>query len=108
MARQSWVQDPKTGKLIPKEEYQREGSDSAYIQGPIDSFVSPIDGRVIRDRKHLRDHNREHGVTNSADYSHEFMLKRSHDRVARMSGQTKQDVHERKQMIADQLRGRDE
>jgi hypothetical protein len=103
MSRQSWVQDPITGKLIPKDEYVRKSPDSPYIQGPLDPFVSPIDGRTIGDRKHLRDHNREHGVTNSADYSSEFMLKRSTERVARLQGQTKQDTHERKQIIARQL-----
>ena len=103
MSRQTWVQHPITGKLIPKDEYVRPESHTAYIQGNIDSFVSPIDGRVIGDRKHLRDHNREHGVTNSADYSHDFMLKRSGERIERMTGQTKEDKQHRKEIIAKQL-----
>ena len=103
MTRRSWVQHPITGKLIPKDEYVRPDTRQAYIQGPLDPFVSPVDGRVIGDRKHLRDHNKEHGVTNSADYSQEFMLKRSGDRIDRMGGQTKEDKANRIDIIARQL-----
>lgn len=88
MSRQTWVQDPKTGKLIPKEEYQREGSNSPYIQGDIESFVSPIDGSVISDRGQLRRHMSEHGVTNSHDYSPAFLAKRAAVREAEASGAT--------------------
>ena len=95
MTRRTWVQDPKTGKLIPKEEYRREVDHSAYIQGDIASFVSPIDGRVISDRSHLRRHNAEHGVTNSQDYSSAFLLDRSKKRVTAMNGRTKEDKAER-------------
>lgn len=106
MARQTWVQDPKTGKLIPKEEYVREGDYTAYIQGDIESFVSPIDGRVITDRSHLRAHNKEHGVTNSADYSKEFLLKRSRERLDRQAGRTNEDRRERREMIMRELEKR--
>jgi hypothetical protein len=34
----------------------------------IEPFVSPIDGRVISGRAALRDHNKQHNVTNVADY----------------------------------------
>ena len=87
-----------TGKLIPKEEYVREEG-VHFIQGDIEPFTSPIDGRIISDRSHLRDHNRRHGVTDSRDYSHEFLLKRSNDRIARMTGQTKEARRERVELI---------
>ena len=103
MARQTWVQDPETGKLIPKEEYRRGTDHSHYVQGDIDSFVSPIDGRVISDRSHLRRHNKEHGVTDKRDYSEEFMQKRSARRVAEAKGQTPQARRERRELIQEAL-----
>jgi hypothetical protein len=99
MARQTWVQDPETGKLIPKEEYRRESQTSAYIQGDISSFVSPIDGTPITDRGQLRRHMAQHGVTNSADYSESFLLDRSQKRVAAMTGTTRKDKAERIDLI---------
>jgi hypothetical protein len=35
-------------------------------------FVSPIDGKVIHGRAGLRRHNKEHGVTNIADFTGEW------------------------------------
>ena len=93
------MQDPKTGKLIPKEEYQREGSNAPYIQGDIASFVSPIDGSVISDRGQLRRHMAEHGVTNSSDYSTSFLLDRSKKRIDAMNGNTRADREERINLI---------
>lgn len=95
MTRQTWVQDPVTGKLIPKEDYRRARSDAPYIQGDIDNFVSPIDGTVITDRGQLRRHMAAHGVTNSADYSPAFLLDRSKKRNESMNGDTPQDKAER-------------
>jgi hypothetical protein len=99
MTRQTWVQDPSTGKLIPKEQYQRGGSDAPYIQGDIADFVSPIDGRVISDRGQLRRHMAEHGVTNSQDYSPAFLLDRSKKRDEAMMGNTRQDKADRIDLI---------
>lgn len=38
----------------------------------IPDFVSPIDGRVINGRAGLRQHNKDHNVTNVADYTKEW------------------------------------
>lgn len=38
------------------------------IMPDIPDFVSPIDGRIIHGRRGLREHNKEHNVTNVADY----------------------------------------
>jgi hypothetical protein len=99
MARRTWVQDPKTGKLVPKEEYVRESRTSAYIQGDIDAFISPIDGSTIDDRGKLRRHMAEHGVTNSQDYSPAFLLDRSKKRDDAMMGNTRQDKADRINLI---------
>lgn len=39
------------------------------IMGDIEPFVSTIDGSVISSRSHLREHMKQHGVTNVADYN---------------------------------------
>ena len=99
MARKTWVQDPETGKLIPKEEYRRGSDYQHYIQGDIDPFVSPVDGSVISDRSHLRRHNARHGVTDKRDYSEDFMQKRNARRVAEAKGQTPEARRERVELI---------
>lgn len=37
--------------------------------GDLPDFVSPVDGRVVHGRAGLREHDRELGVTNMADYT---------------------------------------
>lgn len=104
MSRKSWVQDPVTGKLIPKELYVRcPNNASAAIQGDIEPFVSPIDGRAISSRSVLRQHHIEHGVTDSRDYSHQYMLDRSTRRTQAALGQTAQAKKERITLIRQEL-----
>ena len=104
MTRQTWVQDPITGKLIPKAEYQRgEHKHEHSVQGDIEPFVSPIDGRTITSRSHLRAHNAQHGVTDSRDYSSEFLRQRSDKRVAEMTGNTQAAKVERRNLIMREL-----
>jgi len=78
----SWIQVD--GKLIPKEEYQGDNTrnQSSHIMPDIEPFVSPVDGTTISSRPHLREHNRKHGVTNSADYPKEYVAKRGKERLA--------------------------
>lgn len=64
----SWIQDPNTGKLIPKEEYYASRDRTYYIQGDIEQFVSPVDGSVISDRRALREHNRRNNVVPAGAY----------------------------------------
>lgn len=68
----SWVQDPSTGKLIPKHEYRPPAPKFAAIHGDIETFKSPIDGSIISDRAQLRKHNARHGVTDARDYSKSY------------------------------------
>lgn len=95
MARKTWVQCLVTGKLIPKEEYVRIESNSPAIHGDIVSFVSPITKELITDRRQLREHNAKHGVTNSADYSPEFLSKRKRERDDVTTGNNPQANRER-------------
>jgi len=105
--RGSWVQDPITCKLIPKVDYQPpDTGKNIYVHGDLESFVSPITQEVISDRRQLREHMLEHGVTNSQDYSQEYMLRKSHERVNSMLGQTPQAKKERVETIRQELEKR--
>ena len=91
----TWIQHPVTGKLIPKEEYQRPENNAPFIQGDLQTFVSPIDGSVISDRRRLREHNLRHGVTDSRDYSDAWYEKKKHERAAIINGENKKSKSER-------------
>ena len=64
----SFIQHPITLELIPRSEYVRPREASHAIFNDIESFVSPIDGSVISDRKQYREHCRKHGVVNAAEF----------------------------------------
>ena len=105
MATRSWIQHPITGKLIPRDEYVRPSMNkSAYVHGDVESFVSPITQEVISDRAQLRRHNAEHGVTDSRDYSKEYVHSRRMKREAEMLGQTHQAKVERRTEINEALK----
>ncbi len=93
-----FIQDPITHKLIPADEYQSRGSanDAGYhIQKSLDAFISPIDKTVISDRAQLRNHNKKHGVTNTADYGPDWFPRKNKERAAELTGQTRQNKKER-------------
>lgn len=78
----SFVMDPETNKLVPKEEYVRtEGVNAPMIMKPMQDFVSPIDQSVISTRSQLAAHNKKHGVTNASDYSGGYIERKAHERV---------------------------
>jgi hypothetical protein len=89
----SWVQDPVSGKLIPKEEYRAASRDKGLIIGDIEPFKSPIDGTLITSRSKLRDHNKRHGVTNVQDYGPEWFTRKAKERADNLNG--KNNVKER-------------
>lgn len=104
MAKRSWVQDPITGKLVPKHEYvRRSGLETAAVQGDIEPFVSPITGKTITSRSLLRAHNAEHGVTDSRDYSDAFLAERSRKRDDEMTGNNPVAKQERRELIMREL-----
>ena len=104
MTRKTWVQDPHTGKLIPKELYVRRSDNAtAAVQGDIEPFVSPIDWRTITSRSVLREHHNHHGTTDARDYSHEYMLDRSSRRAKAALGQTAEAKQERITLIRQEL-----
>jgi hypothetical protein len=85
--RKSWIQVD--GKFIPKEEYHGNNvrGPNMHVMPDIEPFVSPIDGSVISSRPHLKAHNKKHGVTNTADYSPQFLEKRAKERHLKATGQ---------------------
>ena len=93
--RKSWVQDPKTGKLIEKERFNAGDAATQHIIDDIEPFVSPITQKPITSRSALRDHNREHGVTDARDYSQEYYEKEYDLRQRTMRGETLQARQER-------------
>ena len=104
MSRKTWVQDPETGKLVPKHEYNRRPRrDAPAIQGDIEPFISPITRVAITSRNMLRDHNRTHGVTDSRDYSDSFLAERSTKRVNEMTGNNPAAKQERRELIIREL-----
>lgn len=99
MTKKSWVQDPETGKLVPKEEWRGPRSEAPAIHGDIEGFVSPVDGSHITSRSALRAHNHRHGVTDCRDYSPGYLLERSQRRISEMTGQTPAAKRERTELI---------
>lgn len=96
----SWIQCTRTGKLIPREDFIEHRPDkSAYIQGDIEAFKSPIDGRIIDDRGKLRRHNNEHGVTDSRDYSRDYYEGKAKKRDDAMNASTAKARAERRAVI---------
>lgn len=61
MTRKSWVQDPVTLKLIPKDEYRPRQSAGFFVMGDIDPYQSMITGEIIQGRRQHREHLRQHG-----------------------------------------------
>lgn len=89
---------------MPKHEYVRRSSNaSATVQGDIEPFISPITGKTITSRSLLRDHNREHGVTDSRDYSGAYLAGRSEQRINEMTGKTHAARQERRELISREL-----
>lgn len=94
-----WRQDAKTGKLIPIDEAAAR-KDGVSLHTAFESFVSPIDGSVISDRKQYREHCRKHNVVPTAEFSDEFFAKKQREREKLYMGKhTEKEVFARKQQI---------
>ena len=97
MARATYVYCPRARKVVLKgTEYDDHAeSKGPMIIGPLTPFRSPITGEEITSRAQLRRHNREHGVTNSADYSPAWYERKAKEREATLSGNTQEARRER-------------
>ena len=61
MARQSWVQDPETGKLVPREQYRSKRDRTHLISPDFYDYQSPIDDAPVHGRKQRREDLARHG-----------------------------------------------
>jgi len=91
MTRRSWVQCPKTYKLIPKEEYraseqQRYGD--IFVQPDIEAFRSVVDGSVISSQRTMREHNKRNGVVRADEYPPEYYAQKARERADLFQGTT--------------------
>lgn len=103
--RGSWVYDKALEKMVPRDEYysQQPVDKSASILKPLDPFISPIDGKLIDDRSKLRAHNKEHGVTNAADYGPQYFERRQKEMHNETIGNTKEAKRERVETIKEAM-----
>lgn len=61
MTRKTWVQDPVTLKLIPKEEYRPRSQAGFFVMDDLKPYKSMITGEMIQGRAQHRAHLRQHG-----------------------------------------------
>ena len=56
MTRYSWIQDPVTHELIPRDEYyQRKEVNAPAVWSGVIEYESPVDGRLVEGRKARRE-----------------------------------------------------
>ena len=95
-----WRQDAETGKLVPIDESARRVDGTAFIQGDIEPFVSPLDGSVISDRKQMREHMQRHGVVHASEFSPDFYAEKRRERERLYTGEhTREQSQRRKEEI---------
>lgn len=86
--------------MIPADEYERPKEPGHFVRGDIQSFVSPVDGSVITDRKQLREHNKRNGVVSADEFSQDFFDRKQKERDRTFTGErTRQETFERKREI---------
>ena len=89
-----WIQDPATGKLIPRDEYFGEKADTHYVHTGFEDFISPVDKKPITSREQLRAHHQKHGTTDSRDYKDDYINKRAKARMHETQKQMKKSRRE--------------
>jgi len=57
-----YIQDPKTHKLIPADEYYSQENSSAYIMADYQPYQSMVTGEMIEGRKAHREHLKRHNL----------------------------------------------
>jgi hypothetical protein len=64
MTRRSYVQDPATGKLVPKEEWYagRDEPNAPMVMPDLKPYQSMVTGEQIGGRRQHREHLKAHGV----------------------------------------------
>lgn len=86
-----WIQCPDTNKLIPAEEFDRPKERHHMIMTDIKPFRSTVDGTVVSTRSQLEAHNKRNNVTNSSDFSPEYVKGRARQKLRNQAKADKQD-----------------
>ena len=100
-----YIQHPITNKLIPTDEYVRpKETGSAAVFGDLQSFVSPVDGTIITDRKQLREHNLRNNVVSADEFSPEHYARKKRERDDFFEGRrSREETYKRKVEIYDNI-----
>lgn len=95
--RKTYHYDPVTKEMVEGAS-PRRGSTSIQVMGDIPDVLSPIDGRIIHGRAGMRAHNKEHNVTNMADFKDQW-ANAEKQRASMYTGDTKFDQARRREKI---------
>jgi|TARA_R110000803_G_scaffold56695_1_gene114070 hypothetical protein len=89
--RGAYIQDPVTHKLVPRETFgSNTRPDAPMINKPFEGFISPVDQKPIESRRQLAEHNKRHGVTDSRDYSANYLERATQQRETSSKRELKQ------------------
>ena len=81
----------------------RDKRSGVHVVQDIEPFRSPITGEIISSRSQLRQHNKEHGVTDSRDYSPEYYQKKAQERIEKLHGKSADDQRNRIEIMRELL-----
>jgi len=71
---------------------------------PFESFVSPVDGSVVRNHRELQDHNKRNGVVLSNEFTPEFYERKRKEREQVFSGErSREEVFRARQEIYESI-----
>jgi len=99
-----WIQrvrEDGTTYMEPRDEAAKR-HDGVAIHGDIQSFVSPIDGTVISDRRQYDEHCKRHNVVPAQEFSPEFYERKAKERArfySETDGRTRQQVQRDREQI---------
>jgi hypothetical protein len=85
--RQSLNEETGKYEFIPVDTAAIRHSSGIALHGDIETFVSPVDGSVISDRKQLREHNKRNNVVNAGEFSDAFYEKKAKERERHYTGE---------------------
>ena len=102
--RQKFNEQTQKSEFIPIDESARKRDGGSAIHGDIQSFVSPVDGSVISDRRQLREHNKRNNVVNYHEFDTTEQNRRAEANKRLHSGEhTPQEQLARKQEIYENI-----
>jgi hypothetical protein len=81
----------------------RESKSGIHIIEDIKPFKSPITGEIISSRSQLRQHHKEHGTTDSRDYSGSYFERKAQQREKAINGRTEADRRHRVDIMRELL-----